>query len=68
MLTVWGRGMAAHFVRPFLSLVGSHIRGVATLSPKRTDEQGWWKWWLHGLGLGSPNGGNVRPGSDIPIR
>ena len=56
------RGLASGFIRPFFSLVGSHLRGFFPRLPshKATSEPGWWKWWTHGLGLrtSSPGSGN----------
>ncbi|KIM86700.1 hypothetical protein PILCRDRAFT_4595 [Piloderma croceum F 1598] len=62
-------GVASHFLRPFLSLVGSRIRGfLPSASPDHMREPGWWKWWIRGLGLGSTSGGNSRTNTDIPTR
>ena len=55
------RGLASGFIRPFFSLIGSHIRGIFPHLPHNAmGELGWWKWWTHGLGLrsSSPGSGN----------
>jgi len=50
-------GVASHFLRPLMLSVGSHIRGrLPSFSPSQSKESGWWKWWTHGLGLGSAGG------------
>jgi len=62
-------GVASHFLRPFLSLVGSQVRGVLpSVSSDHTRGAGWWKRWIHSLGLGTPSGGSSRTSADIPIR
>jgi len=62
-------GIASYFLRPFMSLVGSHIRLlVPSVSSDQAREPGWWKWWTHGLGLGSSARGSSRTSTDIPTR
>lgn len=48
------RGVASHFIRPFVSLVGAQLRArLPTPAPGGTREQGWWRAWAKGLGVGA---------------
>jgi len=62
-------GVASYFLRPLMSLVGSQVRGVLpSVSNDQTRGAGWWKWWIHGLGLGPAPSGGARTSVDISTR